>query len=77
MNYKKKEKERAIPWLKAKVKLEAYNESGMFQDGFFNPICPFDYNFITGKQEPLNAFKTGMRELSLARRVNGTPIFKN
>ncbi|HNX11630.1 MAG TPA: hypothetical protein PKH68_01460 [Paludibacteraceae bacterium] len=69
--------ERAIPFLKNKVKLDDYNKNGMFKDGFFNPICPPDYNFITGKQEPLITSQRGMREVSLARRVNGTPIFRN
>jgi len=63
--------------MRGKVKLDDYNNR-MFKDGLFDPICPADYNFLTGKQEPIISYQSGgIDRLSLARRVNGSPIFRN
>jgi hypothetical protein len=69
-------KDKGISMLRNNVKITEYNDT-MFKNGFFDPICPKDYNYITGKQEYVTPPQTGLREYSLSRRVNGTSIFKN
>lgn len=48
----------------------------MFQNGLFNPICPFGYNFLTVYIADKNMSQRGLNEYILNGRVNGTVNFQ-
>lgn len=72
----KKEEDKSISVLKAKVKITEYPDR-MFRNGIFNPICPLGYNFITGKQEDTMPPSHGIREYTITARLNGTANYQN
>jgi len=70
------QQERAVSVQKAKVKITEYAEK-MFVNGFFNPICPGGYNFITGRTEDTIPPNHGIKEYTITARLNGTATYKN
>lgn len=76
MNNRKTDDERSINTLRQRVKLSEYPEK-MFQNGFFNPICPINYNFLTGLQEEMVTPSRPVSDYNITARINGTAVYKN
>lgn len=58
---------------KVKTKPSEYKDS-IFKDGFFNPICPLGFNFLTGFTEFKPDREIRRLSCSMSGRLNGRPV---